>query len=462
MYAIVDIETTGGNPERDKITEIAVYVFDGTRIVDELVTLVNPERPIPSYITRLTGISDDMVAGAPCFYEIAKTLVEKTDGMIFVAHNAPFDYRFIQSEFKQLGYTFDRKTLCTVKLSRRLIPGKASYSLGNLCAELGISLTDRHRASGDAFATVKLFQLLLSVGNQISPSIFDDDIDTKGLHPSFNPKQIYDLPEETGIYYMYDERGVIIYIGKSINIRKRVLQHFTGAKKRKADEMRSRVVDISYELTGSELIALVKELAEIGEHKPVFNRVGRRNMSRYGIFTSTDKRGYICFNVDKLNGDDDTPLTSFTAKADAVAVMEQALEEFGLCQKLCGLYQSQGGCFHYEIRQCKGACLGIEPSESYNIRAQRALDSFGLGSDSFLLLDKGRSADERSVLKVLHGKVIGYGFFDPTYVSGDMSLIDDCLTTCPDNRAVHQLVKSFKRKAPRGSVVPINGGFQGY
>lgn len=171
MYAIIDIETSGGNHKQGKITEIAIYKHDGVKVVDEYVTLINPELKIDWYVKKLTGITDEMVATAPKFFEVAKNIVDITRDCIFIAHNVDFDYGFIRAEFKKLGYDYKRKKLCTVKLSRQLIPGMQSYSLGKLCDELGIVLEHRHRASGDALATVKLFELLLKhdVGQKLIP-----------------------------------------------------------------------------------------------------------------------------------------------------------------------------------------------------------------------------------------------------------------------------------------------------
>ncbi len=163
MYCIVDIETTGGSSSRNRITEIAIYKHDGSKVVDKFISLVNPEISIPYYITQMTGISNEMVANAPRFFEIARRIIELTEGSIFVAHNVQFDYGFIEAEFKRFGYNFSRKKLCTVKMSRKIIPGYKSYSLGNICSELGISIDSRHRAAGDAKATVKLFELLLEI-----------------------------------------------------------------------------------------------------------------------------------------------------------------------------------------------------------------------------------------------------------------------------------------------------------
>jgi DNA polymerase-3 subunit epsilon len=168
MFAIVDIETTGGSPETSRITEIAIFLFDGKDVVKEYTTLINPECFIPPNITRLTGITNEMVTDAPRFYEVARRIGEFTEDAIFVAHNVQFDYKFVQAEFKRLGYSYSRKTLCTVRLSRKYLPGYSSYSLGNICGELGIPISGRHRAAGDALATVKLFQKLLYVSPNLA------------------------------------------------------------------------------------------------------------------------------------------------------------------------------------------------------------------------------------------------------------------------------------------------------
>jgi len=161
LYAIIDIETTGNTHKTGKITEIAIYIHDGFGIVDSYSTLINPECYISDFITRLTGINNEMVRHAPRFYEVAKKIVEMTEDMIFVAHNVNFDYKFIQEEFNQLGYDYQRKTMCTVRMGRKYLPGHRSYSLGKICGELGILINGRHRAAGDALATVKLFEMIL-------------------------------------------------------------------------------------------------------------------------------------------------------------------------------------------------------------------------------------------------------------------------------------------------------------
>lgn len=254
-YCIIDIETTGGNPKTEKITEIAILVHNGVSIVDEFATLINPERPIPAHITSLTGITNAMVANAPRFFEVARQIVEKTEGCIFVAHNAGFDYGFIKNEFKSLGYDFERQTLDTVRLSRKLMPGHKSYSLGNICRDLGIIIEGRHRAAGDAMATVKLFELLLKISG--------NDFKNANASNGNNNPMLNKVPADTGVYYFTDSEGRLIYIGKSINIRQRVTQHMGNTGGMKAVEMRQKIADISFELTGSELIAMLLESEEI-------------------------------------------------------------------------------------------------------------------------------------------------------------------------------------------------------
>ena len=228
MYAIVDIETTGGSARLERITEIAVYVHDGKRIIDEYSTLINPERNIPYFITALTGISNEMVEDAPKFFEVAKKIVEITEGNIFVAHNARFDYSFIRQEFSMLGYNFKRPLLDTVSLSRKLLPGHKSYSLGNLCRDLGIEIVGRHRASGDALATVRLMEILLGKDSEQKNGSLVKNRKASKLHPALDIQKIADLPEEPGIYYFHNDSGEIIYVGKSRNLYQRVNTHLSN------------------------------------------------------------------------------------------------------------------------------------------------------------------------------------------------------------------------------------------
>lgn len=443
MYAVVDIETTGGSPVSEKITEIAVYVFDGERIVDEYVTLINPEKKIPYHITQLTGISNSMVAEAPKFYEIARDIVQITEEKVFVAHNATFDYNFIKQEFKRLGYNFHRNKICTVNLSRRLIPGKKTYSLGKLCAELSINIKNRHRAAGDALATVELLKLLLKLGKNKIDFIELPGIDKRVLHPNLNPEKLKQLPTEPGVYYFYNENNDLIYIGKSINIHSRVLSHFRNFNSKKAIEMMGQITDIDYELTGNELIALLKESFEIKQLKPYYNRAQRRAASHYGIYSFIDNHGYIRFEPVRLSQERENPLITFASKKAATSFLDSIIEKYNLCQKLCGIYSSKNACFHYEIMECKGACIGKESPENYNQRAQQVINTYQYNSKSFYIIEKGRAEEELAVVKVKDNQYLGYGYLDRNILNENQSLLDDCIKKYPDDRDTRQIIRHY-------------------
>ncbi len=302
MYAIIDIETTGGSSRLEKITEIAVFLHDGEKITGEFVTLLDPERNIPYFITNLTGITNEMVENAPKFYEVARKLIELTEGRTFVAHNARFDYSFIREEFKSLGYNYKRKILDTVALSRKLFPGYRSYGLGNICRELGITINDRHRAAGDALATVKLFEMCLSRETEIfgKSSSLIKNTKTAKLNPDLDPAVLDRIPEEPGVYYFYDNTGNLIYIGKSKNLLNRITTHLSNNTSNRSMEMRDSIASIEWEVTGSELIALIVESFSIKQHKPVYNRAQRRTGFRWGIFHNYDKSGYLNFSFRQI------------------------------------------------------------------------------------------------------------------------------------------------------------------
>jgi len=447
QYAIVDIETTGGSPKTEKITEIAIYVYNGKKIVDEFVSLVNPEKNIPYYITALTGISNEMVTDAPKFFEIAKQVVEITEDKILVAHNASFDYKFIKSEFKSLGYDFTRENMCTLRLSRKLLPGHRSYSLGKLCADLGIEIENRHRAAGDAQATVQLLGLLLNQANvmdkrevlkqSISPHL-------RNLHPDLDKKTIDKLPEETGVYYLRNDQNQVVYIGKSKNIRKRVMSHLSNNGSRRSIELKESIAGIDFEITGSELIALLVESSEIKKHGPRFNRAQKRKTMQYGLYADKDEKGYFLLAIDKTaNRINQSPETCFQNKAEARAILSKLIERHWLCQKLCGMYDTEGACFHYEIRQCNGACIGKESPDIYNKRVVKALSAFYYEQKNMLIIDKGRENHERSVVQLENGKYIGFGFLNTEESYLQLEDIRDCIRIYEDNRDIQQIIRTY-------------------
>jgi DNA polymerase-3 subunit epsilon len=277
MYAILDIETTGGKYNEEGITEIAIYKFDGHQVVDQFISLVNPEREIQPFVVKLTGINNAMLKNAPKFFEIAKRIIEITDNCTLVAHNANFDNRILTTEFKRLGYDYEKQTLCTVELSQKLIPDLPSYKLGKLCRSLAIPISSRHRADGDAMATVQLFKLLLNkdVDKEIVKKSVKKTI-TKKLAPKLQ-SLLDHLPHRTGIFYIHNCSSNILYIGKGKNIKKTVNQLFLRTSK-KAKEIQNKATSISYEDTGNELIAQLKFAEELKINKPKYNFVKKNNL----------------------------------------------------------------------------------------------------------------------------------------------------------------------------------------
>ncbi len=446
MYAVIDIETTGLSAKSEKITEIAIYIHDGEKVIDEFSTLINPERKIPYQITRLTGINNQMVAESPKFYEVAKKIIELTQDKIIVAHNATFDYNFIRSEFKSLGYDYKRKTLCTVKLSRKLIPGRKSYGLGNLCRELNINIEGRHRAYGDAQATVKILEILISLDENAAKQSL------KGYQSDLSKDIINGLPEKAGVYYFYNTSNELIYIGKSISIRDRVLSHLNNNLTKKAIQMRNAIADVKYELTGSELVALLLESHKIKAHKPLYNRAQRRTLYNYGLYQFKDELGYSRLNILKLI-ENTTPLTSYTSLAEAKQHVFTLTEDFQLCQKLTSLYKSEGACFHYQIHQCNGACVQQEDSKTYNKRLKAAVKSYQFKHQSFFIVDVGRADHEKSVIKIENGKYIGFGYLDIEHDQFTPDILDSVINIYKDNKDVQQIIRSHLRRNPVEAII---------
>jgi DNA polymerase-3 subunit epsilon len=444
MYAIVDIETTGGSARHEKITEIAIYLHDGQKITGEFVSLVNPERNVPYFITNLTGITNEMVENAPKFYEIAKQVVELTEGRTFVAHNARFDYSFIRQEFKSLGFNYKRNILDTVSLSRKLLPGHMSYSLGNICKDLKIVIEGRHRASGDALATAKLFDILMERDRILNGNKNRLMRNTKAskLNPLLDLKKLELIPEEPGIYYFYNENGDLIYIGKSRNLQQRISTHLSNNSTNRAMEMRDLIADIEWEPTGSELIALLKESYEIKKNKPRYNRAQRRTGFQWGIYSFTDNKGYINYRYGQVTTED-IPVSVFTSRDRATSKLNELVEKYALCQKLSGLYETDGACFHYQVGICKGACIGRESSFSYNERASRAGEEFVFARRNFFIIDSGRDDEERCAVKIVNGKYWGYGYFNINSMGFGLSTVHDCIKQSADNRDIQVILKQY-------------------
>ncbi len=453
MYAIVDIETTGGYANHHRVTEVAIYHHDGVQITNHYHTLINPGRSIPYFITGLTGINYEMIKESPSFAEVADEIYEQLKDRIFVAHNAHFDYSFLKKEFEDAGINWNAKKLCTVRLSRKIIPGLSSYGLGRLTDSLGITINGRHRAGGDAEATSKVFDLLLKRDTQgvIEKALKRNSGETI-LPPNLSKEEYDKLPAKAGVYYFLDARGNVIYVGKAVNIKKRIAGHFSGsAREWNRSNIRNEIHNITFELTGSELIALILEAQEIRRLWPKYNLAQKSRTEEWGVFDYEDRAGYLRFSINTVSRGS-KPLISFSNKGDAWNFMWEKVREFDLCPKLSGLQVAKGLCFSYQTGECKGACMGVETVKKYNNRVRHAIDSFFEDGNSVAIIGRGRKNNERSLVLVENGAYLGFGFIDKTETLGDFESAKDFIKISKENRIVQNLINSYLVN-PRGAEV---------
>lgn len=451
MFAIIDIETCGGKFEmrRGHITDICILIHDGLRVVDKFSTLVNPQCNITPFYTKLSGITNEMVQDAPTFPQIAKKIVEMTEGKIFVAHNVGFDYGFIRDEFAALGYRYKRDTLCTVRLARKLIPGKMSYSLGHLCDQMGIANKARHRAEGDAVATAELFDRLLEI-KALDPRYKNTGVEELMIRKVDKIKEyaLRKLPEACGVYYFRNQAGEIIYIGKSANMYNRAVSHF-NTHEHKGRKMLNELHSVDYVITGSELIALLLESEEIKNHKPKYNRMRKGAAFTHSIEYFIDKPGIINFRVVPF-AEATKPLLSFNSYVTARERMEAWLDEHLLCMRYCGLASEDAVCFNHQIKKCNGICCGEEEIADYNRRAQELVTRYSYDQDNFILVEHGKEHGEKSLVYVKDGRYYGYGYIsNETNVSSveELEYAVKKQTYYPDS---DMLIKSYlKSNSPR-------------
>ncbi len=459
MYAIVDIETTGSRVGSDKIIEIAIVKHDGKQIVDSFSSLINPEIGIPYFITQLTGINSEMLQNAPRFYEVAKQIVEFTEGCIFVAHNVRFDYSFVKREFLDLGFHYHRKRLCTVRLSRKLIPGLKSYSLGRLADSLGFSIAkeERHRAYGDAYATAQIFGLLLErssdlMGPQLEWAI-EDEIKSALLPPAIPAEKVEAIPQTAGVYLFHGQNGEPIYIGKARNIRKRIYEHFKPDHKSNKDiHFKNFISEVTYQETGNELTALLLENHLVKQHKPQYNVALKRSEFTYGLFYDFTKTGYIRFFI-KRAAKNSQLVTPLSEKVNKRAYLENLVLQYNLCQSLCEVHSGVGRCMNRQFGICLGACVGAEEVETYNERAMKVIVNHSFPEPSFFIFGKGRTLDEQTVVWVEDGFFKGWGFFDPQFNDGSIGFLKMAVDKYPHDKDAQTIIRAAIKKIPESEIL---------
>lgn len=457
-YAIVDIETTGGHAAGNGITEIAICIHDGIRVRSTYETLVNPQANIPLYITALTGISNEMVANAPTFSEIADRIYQLLEGRIFVAHNVNFDYSFVKHHLSFCGYNWNAPKLCTVRLSRKVLPGFTSYSLGKLCHQLNISITNRHRAGGDANATSILFSMLLEKGYDTIQAMLKRASKEQALPPNLPKENFERLPLTPGVYYFKDQKGKVVYVGKAKNIKKRVSAHFSGQNPnpQRQNFMRS-IHDIDFVSCGTELMAFLLEAVEIKRLWPENNRALKRFEPKYGLYIYEDQKGYMRLAINKHQRFQQA-IYSFGNISDAYNLVNKLIQDHQLCPKLSGIQRVQGACLNHINGSCLGACIGEEGRDAYNERIYTALDNLEQRLPSFVLLDKGRTEDEQSCIWVEKGKLYGMGYIAYESDINRPEEMKDTLTPYPSNDYMMHLIMSYANQHPKLIHRLVEGG----
>ena len=466
MYAIVDIETTGGYAAAGGITEIAVNISNGEKILSRYQTLVNPVYTIPAFVETLTGITNAMVEDARHFKMIADELYELLCDKIFVAHNVNFDYSYLKYYFKEAGYELDCKKLCTIRLGRQILPGFKSYSLGNFCRQVGIPIEQRHRACGDADATTKLFHHLLKKDSEGHvQKMLQVKSKEQSLPPNLPAKQIKQLPQNPGVYYFHDSKGKVIYVGKAKNLSKRVNSHFANNKpgKQKQEFLRN-IYSITYQTCATELMAFILENVEIKKFWPQQNRSLKRFEQAYALYSFEDRNGYLRLGVEKKNKNI-KPLYTFNLLVEGHALLRKLSHQFQLCPKLCFLQQDNIECEGMKDARpddlvgrgrCKGSCEHKELPEEYNGRVNECIGHLHKELPTFALVDYGLSHEEQSCILMEKGRFYGMGYL-PSHVS--ISGIDDLknyITPYSENDYIRGLVYQHAVKFPHKKIALLN------
>jgi len=444
LYAIVDIETTGGYAAASAITEISVFIHDGTRVVKHFETLINPQQSIPRYITALTGIDDDMVEEAPSFDEVADTLFELLNENIFVAHSVNFDYSFVKHQLKNSGYDLTAKKLCTVRLGRKIFPGLPSYSLGNLCRSLNINIENRHRAGGDAKATVTLFEYYLANngGLHINEMLKRSSKD-QWLPLHLDKKTIEQLPSKPGVYYFHNSKDKIVYVGKAINIKKRVSSHFThNDPDRKRQNFLRNIHKVTYRECATELEALVLESTEIKRLWPLYNRSQKQPLQKYALYLFEDGRGYMRLAIDKKKKNLQ-PLYVFNLLHEGLVLLKKMVEEFELNAKLCFLDKTPFTQTDYEF---------LEPPSIYNGKINRALEALNEKLPTFIVVDEGIKEEEKLCLLIERGSFWGMGYIPKKLKPKSSVELKNYLNPYADNDYIRNSIYSFAESNPHKKI----------
>lgn len=394
LYAVVDIETAGNFSSGGGIAEIAIVVTNGKEIIQKYETLVNPNTYISPFVQNLTGITNEMVRNAPQFNEVALDIYSILKDKVFVAHNVNFDYKYVKHQLELAGYKIGNSRLCTIRLSRKIIPNLPSYSLGNITKTLGIQHKNKHRAMADTMATADLFILLFNKNKKTILDALKQVKKTPNL-PANLPKKVFDsLPEKTGVYYFYNNIKEIIYIGKAKNIKKRISNHFSGKATAQKLLFYREVFDVSVELTGTQLVASLLEDSEIKHHWPIYNRTQKSKINKFGVFYYENQKGISQLGITKIKHQI-KPLKTFPSLSESKNWLIRKVEEFKLKPQLCNMPEFDS--------------LNID-LEQHQINIKSFIKEYDNNSETYILKGKGRVNNEISFVYIKKGMYKGFGF----------------------------------------------------
>jgi DNA polymerase-3 subunit epsilon len=457
QFAIVDIETTGGFAAKNGITEIAVFISDGKEIIDSYHTLVNPYYTIPRFVESLTGITNEMVSTERDFKMISAELFEILNDKVFVAHNVNFDYSFLKYHFAEAGYDLNCKKLCTIRLGRQIIPGLNGYGLDKICRHLKIEIEDRHRAKGDAEATVKLFHYLLKIDtNKHVQTMLKSSSKEQFLPPNVSANEIKKIPSTPGVYYFHDKKGKVIYVGKAKNLSKRVNSHFSNnkANKQKQDFLKN-IYHVSFHETGTELMAFILESIEIKKLWPNQNRSQKRFEQVYALYSFEDGRGYLrlCIEKKKKNL---KALYTFNQLTEAYSFLRKVIATFQLCPKLCFLQAENVQCQGYLQKTCKGACEQKELVADYNLRILECIEHLENELPTFAVVDEGLEATENSCILIEKGRFYGMGYLPQNTNITQLSELKYRLTPYTENEYIRSMIFQYSERFPLKKVLISN------
>ena len=434
MYAVVDLETTGSHPSHDNIIEIAVYLHDGDNVTDQFCSLLNPGHLIPPFISKLTGITNDMVADAPTFSDIAQQLSEFIKGRIFVAHNVQFDHSFLKQSLLRHGLYLEGEMLCTIKAGRALIPGLASYKLSSLCKALDIQLNNAHRAYADALATAHVLTVLneRAKGN-LTPYHYQKEV---RKNPSRVPEESLDaLPSQAGLLFFLSENGEVLLVSGSSNIRKKAWSLVKRFHHKRLLPLATEAASVSYEITGSEILASVLEIQHCKDSKPKFNRSYKGYESRCVITDVVDNQGLLHLQIANHKTGENRYRT-FSSNTEARRILNEAQKKFNIINEF----------------NTGASKLQLDDLPTHNEKSEKALEWISAGRKTLILHDKLTQSGEHTLFLLEDEVVKGYKTLGVRETLTSHETLREQLISLPDDPGIY---RTISRHVSRGKIRKI-------